>query len=64
MDLKGISTKMKALTDLLTIMTTGADVSLEQIKSIAAERGTETNILSILRQIQQKAGYHQLIKYL
>ena len=42
MDLEGISTKIKAMTDLLTIMTTNTDVSLEQIKNIAAELGTET----------------------
>ena len=42
MDLEGISTKIKALTDLLTIMTTDTDVCLEQIKNIAAELGTET----------------------
>ena len=37
MDLEGISTKIKAMTDLLMIMTTDTDVSLEQIKNIAAE---------------------------
>ena len=42
MDLEGISTKIKAMIDLLTIMTIDTDVSLQQIKNIAADLGTKT----------------------
>ena len=43
MDLEGLSTKMKAMTDLLTIMTTNTDVSIEQVKYLADQLGTSTD---------------------